>query len=63
MNTDQRNGQVLLEQACDAVDEILDVYLDGFDEDQKGSLYEARRLLGNVLEELEEDPDNPDMTA
>lgn len=60
MNSDQRNCQFMFEKALEPLGEATTVYVDGLTDAQKGSLYEAERLMMNVLEELQEDSENPD---
>ncbi len=60
MTHDQRNVQLLLEQLCGPLDEILTLYPGGLSAVQRHILSTCREQFEELLLEFEALPDNPD---
>jgi hypothetical protein len=61
MNVDERNTQLLIEQICGPLDEILALYNGGLRPAHAQTLTQCRDLLEQILLDYDADPDNPDV--
>lgn len=60
MNSSERNTQLLVEEICGPLDEILAVYKPDLTATQAQHLQQCRDILEAVLVAFEQDPTNPD---
>ncbi len=60
MNHDERNTQLLVEQACGPLDEILDIYKGGLCKTHQKKIAQCRALCEHILRDYAQRPDNPD---